>query len=274
MDIKSNQSGKWTEGERRKTDVTQLDRGTTAVESSRLNRNKSQISLGKSDVTELEMDKKHEKTTELKTAGHKLRESFDKFAEDTTLHGLRNVCSVKSNVIRKIAWLIILCGMAGVYFYIGSVSLLKYFSRDSITKLTTRSVTQLRFPAVSVCDQNLFSRSVLEAHDGVIDWIPTFHLNDFHNLTTDEHNNATRSLHQVRIIDLVAQSSLRNFYSDRIFVKCRFDGEPFNCKENFEPLITESALCYTFQSEGKVESDGELYSSRPGYLHGLGKWTG
>ena len=220
----------------------------------------------------------------LKFAGSRFKRSLDSFADGTTLHGLRNICSSHSGIFRKLLWFTLLLCMASMCLYMGSQSVRKFLKYESITRVEKKTVSQLDFPAVSICDQNLFSRNAFRNEelgnitrdfpvdeDTLVDIIQKIHAGHYEDFNETEFDEAVAMLDQLSLYRMVKESSEANKKNGDLFFDCKFDGVPFDCDAGFKFLMTQKAACYTFQSERKVIEHGQMSTERPGYQHGLGK---
>ena len=85
-------------------------------------------------------------------------ESFRSFTEETSLHGARFLFS--SNVFRRLFWTLLLMLNIGYCVYQIYESVDFYYQRPFNTKITTKTAnntTNMPFPAVTLCNLNLFN---------------------------------------------------------------------------------------------------------------------
>lgn len=89
---------------------------------------------------------------------------WKEFLNNTTLHGVRNVVSSRKIFIR-ITWLIFLLA-AGTY-YLATVynAIDKYLQHPVTTKITMTYKTNITFPTVTICPNNLFSKAKVMVWD-------------------------------------------------------------------------------------------------------------
>ena len=90
---------------------------------------------------------------------------WKEFLENTTLHGARNVTSSRRKWIR-ITWLIFLFTAGASYFTTVFNAFDKYFFKHPITTAITMTYnTNIGFPAVTICPNNLFSKAKVMMRD-------------------------------------------------------------------------------------------------------------
>ncbi|XP_078348652.1 acid-sensing ion channel 2-like isoform X1 [Oculina patagonica] len=88
------------------------------------------------------------------------------FASVTTLHGLRYVVQDGLSFSRRAIWFLFLCIAATAYTYYGTISLRKYVSKPVKTVISQETPTDgLKFPAVTICNLNLFMKSKIDVAD-------------------------------------------------------------------------------------------------------------
>lgn len=90
---------------------------------------------------------------------------WKEFLENTTLHGARNVTSSRRRCTR-ITWLIFLLIAGASYFVTVLNAFDKYFFKHPITTAITMTYsTNINFPAVTICPNNLFSKAKVMMRD-------------------------------------------------------------------------------------------------------------
>lgn len=89
---------------------------------------------------------------------------WKEFLENTTLHGARNVTSSRRKFTR-ITWLIFLLAAGAFYFMTVYNAIDKYFKRPVTTAITMTYNTNMVFPAVTICPNNIFSKAKVMMRD-------------------------------------------------------------------------------------------------------------
>ena len=89
------------------------------------------------------------------------------FTANTTLHGLRNVVEDNRSKIRRIIWIIFLCGSTGYYFYFVFLCISKFIELpvQMIISQESTLLSGMDFPAVTICNLNQVMKSKLDMAD-------------------------------------------------------------------------------------------------------------
>lgn len=217
-------------------------------------------------------------------------EMWREFVDNTTLHGIRYVF-MRRHVLIRLLWLLLLLSSGGYYVFTVYRAFNKYYSRPISTVLSRKNLKEMDFPAVTICQLNLFARSKILMTDDNPQFASSG-LNLSSCAVTSEvrgHRpcglsllcccapiseekalvlpNCTRQYRQ----DLLAvmQTSghqpnieeLYQYYSQNIseFARtwCTFGWQETECSaKDFVPVVTPWGMCYTFNSgiDGKVKS--------------------
>ena len=191
--------------------------------------------------------------------------SLTDFASNSTLHGFNKTCDANSNIIRRTVWIVILISAVGAYVFLMITSILKYYRYDTNTKISELTAKQLKFPAVSICQQNQFDESFVQNYPHLRYWMQYLETNLPYNLTADERDNATNVLEQHILWNNLAQIH-PNFMK-----RCEFDGMPFECADYFTYQMSEISMCATFMSRAVRDRLGPWKTNNPGYWFGLSK---
>ena len=230
------------------------------------------------------------------------------FVSSTTLHGLSHVFN-NTSIYRRSIWLLLLLASTAYYVYTVSENIQKFLSYPSHTEIfdETPPDGRLPFPTVTICNLNHYVKTKIKmAEDD-----PRFselglnisacavikrargNLTCAKALLCAQLKVAGPALMkhcdgelQQRIIFALNQSSERVFNSEEflraygqnissMFVKyCRFSTHEFCFEADFQRVITQSGLCFSFNppSDRSVpHSSGSVRaSSRTGLSGGLG----
>ena len=166
---------------------------------------------------------------------------FAKYAKDNNVGGLRNVL-LGDSIIRRIVWFVILLGLLAATGYTLRNNFKKLIYRPTSTTISTFTPTTQDFPAVTVCNLNLFSASVAIEAD-----VP-YAIPDLRQVL-DGSNNTCYSLLQSYInLEDTDFLQLINVNPQNLISKCRFSGEDCNVIKDFEPVLTHLGVCFTFNS--------------------------
>ena len=192
--------------------------------------------------------------------------SFNDFASKSTLHGLNQTCNAETSIIKRIAWTLLLLSSVAVYIFFVATSVLKYYSYNTNTKITETSVKELEFPAVSICQQNQFSETLVQNNTLLRYWLEYLELNPLTSLTVEERENATNVLQTLTLWQAVT------IPHPSFITKCKFEGKPFDCAEYFTIETTEIGMCVTFMRRDVRDRVGPLKTKTPGFSFGLDLW--
>ena len=183
--------------------------------------------------------------------------NFQKYAESNSVGGLPHVLS-GSSLIRRILWLLIVLCCLGFSFYLLRNSVGKLIVRPTATTITSDPNLNLDFPAVTICNLNWFSASLI---------------ND---------PNAVEILREVYIRSCTlatelfpARNSPMGSMIDQNVVNWLFAciiGGNMGCSDtDFDVSISNLGVCYTFNS-GK-NGKPILKANATGFREGIQVWV-
>ena len=119
----------------------------------------------------------------------------------------------------------------------------------------------LEMPSVTICNQNLFKLSVVQAKfPNLVD-----HLRNYSLFLTGSLNEDSVSLSP-----LLMNTSFLEIFSigaptvHDIFVYCAVKYQRVNCADFISMHLTLGGLCYTFHSKEYVEKHGAIHINKPG----------
>ena len=166
---------------------------------------------------------------------------------------------------------------AGGYYWLSDhyiTDRIKYLhSRPTATTISNIERRRLNFPAVTVCNLNMFSRKELQERNltSIIEnaaHLVRQELND-QSCKQDLQGSLSQSdsnISSIKFEELVVVA--RNDVEDLI-VDCSYAGEPCgSLNKVFEPVFTEMGICYTFNSE-RMEKGPRVKSRGIGQQQGL-----
>lgn len=204
---------------------------------------------------------------------------FNKWLDNTSIHGIVHVFKGKSR-FRRLLWFLIFLGAS-----LGCIAILGYdiyiWAGDPSTttiSFTSNSEGQT-FPAVTLCNLNpmrqfsappatiqLLSQFANPTSLFIQNWNITSQINvsscsNSINLLTAEEKRDT----------LLKAYTSSGHQLDEFVVYCGFagnDGTIVNCKDTLKPVLTSMGICYTFNS-AYAEGAREYKVNRPGPMYGL-----
>ena len=159
-----------------------------------------------------------------------IRQLWNGFVENATLHGLSHVVTGKSR-IRRILWAVFVLTAIAFFSYQSISMLKKYFSFPNTTKVSLKYDSMPDFPAVTICNFNKYRSSVVKNLTSLGLGGATYENVDFSTLT-----NETQFLfdagHQI---------------NDTMY-SCLWGSKQTCDYRNFTPVLTNMGLCHTFNS--------------------------
>ncbi|PIK59260.1 putative acid-sensing ion channel 1-like [Apostichopus japonicus] len=181
-----------------------------------------------------------------------------RFAEETTLHGVRYVANGRIHHARRICWLILLVCLA-VWLAYGIVNgLTKYFSYPISTAVMFNYVNNLEFPAVTICNYNQFRKSQLQNYTLLREVLTSLSTSDSVDIDWDLHD-MDDYLNMTEVAIKLAHQL------DDMLIECTWNQEETCGAHNFTTVITDFGVCYTFNSI----SNSELMVTEAGSSQGL-----
>ena len=191
------------------------------------------------------------------------------FLSITTFQGLPHIAnaSKKRSYCRLVYWTMLIFIAVGLMSWAVVSVTLEY--TEMTTTLQSRQAyrSSIPFPAVTICNQNLFRKSVISNVTNITNDVMSYlNLISGNNVLLG-HLNYRRFLQQYG--NLLGEDSA--FYYNNsghqledMLLSCRYAGEAQQC--NFTQQTSSSGNCYTFNSG----HDGSIfYMTEPGYWYGL-----
>ena len=90
--------------------------------------------------------------------------TFQDFACNTTLHGIKGVVAPRIKYF-KLIWILVLLGSLTLYIYLVQRSVRRYYSYPYSTVYNHKYVSELDFPAVTICSPALYQASKMALDD-------------------------------------------------------------------------------------------------------------
>lgn len=87
-------------------------------------------------------------------------QKWSEFCDGTTIHGLRQIFGTnRPNVLHRAIWVVIWVLMFSICIYLCIGTVKRYSEANLITGSTFESTRDLEFPAITVCNNNMFRKS-------------------------------------------------------------------------------------------------------------------
>ncbi|XP_028822465.1 acid-sensing ion channel 1C isoform X1 [Denticeps clupeoides] len=190
-----------------------------------------------------------------------LKDVTGAFVMRTKVHGLRYLFSRDKSRAQRLLWLLAIFICLGLLFTWSWNRVLYLLSFPAVTKIHMVWAYNMTFPAVTLCNQNLFRVSGLTRadlyHSGY--WMDIMHQN--HTVNRRSLALLRHSVHRERLLRLLDFSDYAppagpdtaemvgrlGHQLEDMLLECRFQGQ--NCTaRNFTPIYTRYGKCYTFNS--------------------------
>ena len=121
---------------------------------------------------------------------------------------------------------------------------LYYFSYPKSTRVLVKETRPLPFPAVTICNLNLYKKSAMVNETFVRQLLrdtfsgrpPTLNLSD---------PDVVAKGADINMAEFAKKSS---YTLEDMFVDCKWQGQKVPCKDYFLPTLTQMGQCYTFHS--------------------------
>ena len=166
---------------------------------------------------------------------------WNNFVEATTLHGLQYVFTGRT-LVRRSLWALFLVA-AMVWFCFQSSKLLrKFLCHNVTTKVSLEYEDSPEFPAVTICNFNMFRKSVVMAK-GYDELLTKFQRKSFGLSAEDD----TIDLSKYNDFNFTNFHFIAGHQINETLKGCVWSGTLCDYR-NFTPVLTEMGLCYTFNS--------------------------
>ncbi|CAD5124089.1 DgyrCDS12392 [Dimorphilus gyrociliatus] len=191
---------------------------------------------------------------------------LSKFTGHVSIVGLRHTNDMKTSIYKKIIWtILILFGICFMTFQIQD-RLTAFFKYDTVTIIKNVNNPILKFPTVTICNENEMKKSAVE-RDGLkkvveVVWPPLREVKEKNkNLNLDYLRDQTKTSTEVNWGDIYAR------YAPSIeesIKECIFKGAFCDPLQDFRYVQTKMGKCFQF-----APGNASLFISQPGVNYGL-----
>ena len=180
--------------------------------------------------------------------GATIKQKWNNYVESATLHGMQHVFS-SPTTLRRIVWALFLFSGIGYFSFQCTVLVKKYFSYPVNTKVTLEHESSPEFPAVTICNFNMFRQSVMDAQDfkEVVKYAQRDRIDNLIGLEVNASKIDWRRFENVSMFDVYADGGHQ---MKEMLINCSWIGKPCT-HHDFRPVLTSMGLCHTFNS-GKL----------------------
>ena len=184
-------------------------------------------------------------TAQVSSQKAEIEKTWNKFVESSTLHGLLHVFS-SSTRTRRFLWAVLLL-LAIMWFSFQSFKLIeKYYSYQVTTKVSLKYDPMPTFPAVTICNFNVFKRSVVRtsAYEEIL---PQLHASVVEKMDLPDVNDSI-DLNKYHDLNLTQFYIDAGHQSNDTVRHCIWNGKPTCDHRNFTSVLISMGLCHTFNS--------------------------
>ena len=167
---------------------------------------------------------------------------FKEYAEHNSVEGLHKVLSAKS-IIRGLAWLVVLLVCIAAAGYALRNNFIKIANPPTSTTISTTTLTTLDFPAVTVCNLNIFSAALARTFS-----FSEAIIADLRTVFDGNNQRCYSVLEQYYGLETADFTDLIKISPNDLISRCRFGGEECNITTDFVPTLTHLGICFTFNN--------------------------
>ena len=181
-----------------------------------------------------------------------IQRKWNAFVESSTLHGLQHVFTSQTP-LRRIIWALLLLSGIGWFSFQSSKLLTKYFSYPVTTKVTLVYEDAPEFPAVTICNFNMFRASAVKAngYEDLLKYV-------MRKARGYDTSNDTVDLSKLDSLNMSEFYLAMGHQIKDTLGDCTWNGD-YCSEKNFTAVLTSMGLCHTFNS-GKIISSTRRFT--------------
>lgn len=172
-----------------------------------------------------------------------MKQHISDFISSSTMHGLR-FCIDRVHLVRRIIWSLLMLTAMCLFVFVLIESAKLYYQRPFYTRMSTKRVKSLVFPAVSFCNMNLVRASLVNE---TVFFNKVSGSHDFSNITYEQAFG--KAIHDI----------------EKMLQTCYFVGKTCSAKDFTKYIDLEGNFCYTINS-GK--NGNEVKSVEASHFYG------
>ncbi|KAK2139891.1 hypothetical protein LSH36_1575g00011 [Paralvinella palmiformis] len=162
------------------------------------------------------------------------------FCTNTTVHGLKQIVEHQPYVFRRFTWIVLVLTGLALCLYQMTTAIIYYYSFPVSVNVKINYNKSIRFPAVTICNQNAFRKTLAAEHGWYFLLSDLFAADNISDLDLDKYNSS-----HLKLYDIFEQ--IGHNKSDLI-VSCVWDSQPCSI-DDFNMTMTDYGKCYTFNSD-------------------------
>ncbi|GLH08174.1 Pickpocket protein 28, partial [Gryllus bimaculatus] len=171
----------------------------------------------------------------------------------TTLHGLKYVGDQELHIVERVFWLIVflIALVAAVYYILFLYD--KWKENPMIVSLSpyATKITEIPFPAVTVCNMNRAKKSVVDEILLKGSELENNLLKDLCDINvTKGEDKKSNDLNVTGHWDTVQNFLVKvGQPCHELLHVCRYGGSDLKCSDNFNPSLTDEGICCSFNKQ-------------------------
>ncbi|XP_072050691.1 acid-sensing ion channel 4-A-like [Amphiura filiformis] len=191
----------------------------------------------------------------------KFKDEIREFGGNVTLHGIRYITDFDLHFLRRLVWMVGLA-ILGIYlcFIIGE-SIWKFWEHPISTVITMNYVSNITFPAITICNYNLFKSNLVTPQQALM-VSSIFNVNPKERLPVDWAGYERMVGRPLDVQGFVVNTTHR---IEDMLLKCSWRSTEPCTAANFTRIITDWGVCYSFNNNPETA----LQVKRPGSTNGL-----
>ncbi|KAK2144648.1 hypothetical protein LSH36_740g01072 [Paralvinella palmiformis] len=160
------------------------------------------------------------------------------FGTNTSLHGLKQIVEHQPYVVRRFIWLLLVLTGLALFLYQMTTAIIYYHSYPVSVNVKINYNKSIRFPAVTICNQNGFRKTVSVEHGWYYLLSDIFSADDVIDL--DQYD-----VQEVKLYDIY---DITGHSKESLIARCYWDSQPCSV-DDFVMLMTDYGKCYTFNAD-------------------------
>ncbi len=165
--------------------------------------------------------------------------------------------------------MVVMMFMCGSFTALIVSTVIRYLSYDVTTTILVREEKPMPFPSVTICNNNIYRKSVLMQHSDVAKHVydtSSFRMGPLRLNNSEFFSDVSKLDFEQLILNL-------SHRRQDMIMNCFFNVVNVSCDEYLTRTTTFAGYCYTFNSEKIIEARGrDLYVDRAGKDYAMRLW--
>ncbi len=187
---------------------------------------------------------------------------MDRFAEDTTLHGVGFWLNPKKSKASRVLYFVVWLAMAALMGYYLYMNISRYLQYETKVSISTKEEKSLMFPSITICPENQFPKSKVGGSAYALGQLIAPMRKDPYpireacldpNLKDNfPGHDKTFQFFLTVGVQRGADAMLVSF--EQVIQECHFNMSRIDCSELFVRHMTLMGRCFTFNYAGKYSA--------------------